>query len=63
MPKLKIDVIEGYDDRQDDDKPLAATVAVIAVLSVGLGLTAASIGLLFAHGASAAWVLFERITG
>ena len=42
--------VEVYDDRQDD-KPLAAIMAVLAFLCVALGLTAASIGLLWAHEA------------
>ena len=43
--------VEVYDDRQDDDKPLAAIMAVLAFLCVALGLTVASIGLLLAHEA------------
>jgi hypothetical protein len=54
---------EGFDDRHQDDKHLAATVAVLAFLFVALGLSAATIGLLFAHGAYAAWQLVERIVG
>jgi uncharacterized protein (DUF983 family) len=52
---------KGYDDRQHEDKPLAATMAVLAFLFVALGLTAASIGLLLAHSVYAAWMLFESI--
>ena len=56
----KADAAKGYDDRQNDDKPLAATMAVLAFLFVALGLTAASIGLLLAHGAYAVWTLFAN---
>jgi hypothetical protein len=61
LPMQKADAAKGYDDRQDEDKPLAATMAVLAFLFVALGLTAASIGLLLAHGVYAVWMLFENI--
>jgi hypothetical protein len=59
----KADATKGYDDRQDDGKPLAATIVVLAFLFVALGMTAALLGLLLAHGAYAAWMLFETIAG
>ena len=63
LPMQKADAEKAYDDRQHEDKPLAATMAVLGILFVALGLTAASIGLLFAHGAYAVWMLLDNIAG
>ena len=63
LPMHKADADKAYDDRQHEDKPLAATIAVLAFLFVVLGLTPASIGLLLAHGAYAVLVLFDNIAG
>ena len=57
----KVDAAKICDVREDDGKPLAATIAVLAFLFVALGLTAASVGLLLAHGVYAVWILFESI--
>ena len=56
----KADAAKIYDVHEDDDKPLAATIAVLAFLFVALGLTAGSVGLLLAHGAYAVWTLFAN---
>jgi hypothetical protein len=55
--------VSGYDNHQDDDKALAPTIAVFAFFFLALGVTAAWVGLLLAHGAHAAWMLFESIAG
>ena len=55
--------VTSHHNHQGEDKPLAATVAVLAFLFGALGVTAAWVGLLLAHGAHAAWMLLERVAG